>query len=354
MAQSPAVSVLLLAYEQAHVIGEAVAACLAQEGGPYELIFSDDASTDGTYEKMLEAVKGYGGPHRIVVRRNRRNLGIGRHYNELFSIARGQLFVTAAGDDISLPDRVTKLLAAWERSDRTVDLIASHVYDLDAFGRTIGVIEVDDLSEWRTVKQWALHRPYVIGAGHAFTRRLVQRFGPFRHSVSYEDQITTFRAIASGGAAFVPEPLVRYRRGGTSKVPDFPNMESMFAWNQRQVTRHLAEMYQLLDDAARIGVTDAVHQHVQDDLRKAEYMDQIAAARDFASRVRVIERSDALPFFWKWRRALHFTFPQATFRIKKATGAVQRRRTAMAPQPAPFDPSLAANRRERRLEQRSA
>lgn len=351
---SPVVSVLLLAYEQAHVVGEAIAACLAQEGGPYELIFSDDASTDGTYEKMLEAVRGYDGPHRVVVRRNRRNLGIGRHYNELFSIAWGELFVTAAGDDISLPDRVAKLVAAWDRSGRTVDLIASHVYDLDGCGRTIGVIEVDDLSEWRTVEQWTRQRPYVIGAGHAFTRRLVERFGPFRHNVSYEDQITTFRAIATGGAAFVPEPLVCYRRGGTSKLPDFPDMPSMFAWNQRQVKRRLAEMYQLLDDAARIGVSDAVRQHVQDDLRKAEYMDQIAAARDFASRVRVIERSKALPFFWKWRRALHFTFPQATFRIKKAAGAVPGRRIPMAPQAAQFMPSPDTNRGEPRLEQRSA
>lgn len=318
----PLVSVLMLAYEQAHLVRDSVAACLTLEGGPYELIFSDDCSNDGTYEAMRAAVKSYRGPHTVKVRRNRRNLGIGLHYNELFAEAKGELFVTAAGDDISAPSRVQKIVAAWEATNRTADLIASHVFDLDDQGQTHGVIEVDPLEQWRSLEEWAARRPYVIGAGQAFTRRLIQRFGLLHPGVFFEDQIMTFRAIALGGAVTVPEPLVAYRRGGTSRKPVFECADAMFAWRQRQTARELAEMYQLLDDASLAGATPLMREHLNGALLKAEYMQEIAAADDLASRVKIIGRAESLPFFWKWRRAMHFTFPQTTFAIKRATLAL--------------------------------
>lgn len=321
---TPSVSILMLAYEQAHLVREAIAACLAQEGGPYELIFSDDCSHDGTYEAMLEAVKGYRGPHTVRVRRNRRNLGIGLHYNELFAEAKGEFFVTAAGDDISMPSRVKKLVNAWEGTHRQADLIASHVFDLDDEGRTHGVIEVDPLEQWHSIEDWAARRPYVIGAGHAFTKRLIQRFGLLHPGVFYEDQIMTFRAIAMGGAVTVREPLVAYRRGGTSRKPVFNCAEAMFAWRQRQTARELAEMYQLLDDASLAGATTLMREHLQKPLQKAEYMQEITTAETLASRVKIIGRTSSLPFFWKWRRALHLSFPHATFAIKKAAWTLRQ------------------------------
>lgn len=315
---TPPVSVLMLAYEQAHLVRDAIAACLAQEGGPYELIFSDDCSRDGTYETMLEAVKGYRGPHMVKVRRNRRNLGIGLHYNELFAEAKGELFVTAAGDDISVPSRVRRLVEAWEATDRKVDLIASHVIDLGDDGQSHGVIEVDRLEQWHSIEDWAARRPYIIGAGQAFTRRLIQRFGLLHPGVFFEDQIMTFRALAMGGAVTVPEALVGYRRGGTSRKPVFASAEAMFAWKQRQTARELAEMYQLLDDASLVNATPLMQGHLQKPLLKAEYMQEITTAETLASRVKIIGRTSSLPFFWKWRRALHLSFPHATFAIKKA------------------------------------
>lgn len=321
---TPLVSVLLLAYEQAHLVRDAVAACLAQEGGPYEMILSDDCSRDGTYEAMLDAVKGYRGPHTVRVRRNRRNLGIGLHYNELFAEAKGELFVTAAGDDLSMPWRVQRLVDAWDATGRQVDLIASHVIDLDDAGHSRGVIEVSQLEQWRSIADWAACRPHVIGAGHAFTRRMVQRFGLLHPGVFYEDQINTFRAIATGGALTVPEPLVAYRRGGASRKPVFATVEAMLACRQQQTARSLAEMYQLLDDASLVSATPLMRKHLQMPLLKAEYMQEIADAETLKSRVKIISETNSLPFFWKWRRALHFTFPNLTFAIKRTAFLLHR------------------------------
>jgi hypothetical protein len=74
-------------------------------------------------------------------------VGIGEHYNQLVRQASGELLVTAAGDDIRTPDRVRRLVQAWDATDRRADLIASHLTDLDHQGNQHGTLRVDDLSQ---------------------------------------------------------------------------------------------------------------------------------------------------------------------------------------------------------------
>ena len=59
--------------------------------------------------------------------------------------------------------------------------------------------------------------PLVVGAAQAWTRRLFDLLRPVPEGVVAEDLVMVFRAIVSGGAATLPEPLVRYRRGGPSR-----------------------------------------------------------------------------------------------------------------------------------------
>jgi hypothetical protein len=81
------------------------------------------------------------------------------------------------------------------------------------------VLKVDDLAASGGVDGWLRHRPFVIGAGHAFTRRMMRSFGPLDPAIHHEDQIMVFRALATGGAVTVDAALVRYRRGGASATP---------------------------------------------------------------------------------------------------------------------------------------
>lgn len=314
--RQPTVSILLLAYQQAQLVRSAVEACLAQEGGPYEIILSDDASTDGTFEAMQLAVRGYDGHHHVVVRRNSANLGIGRHYNELVKLARGELLVTAAADDISVRDRVRQLELAWLATDCQADLVASHVLDLDDAGQSHGVIAVDDLAHWRSISAWIQKRPYVIGAGHAFTKRVMQRFGPFASDIAFEDQILSFRAIAMGGAITVPRPLVQYRRGGTSRCPNFGSAQAMFAWKQRQSARELAVMRQLLVDARTVGYEAELRESIGAQLSRAAYMQALGQCATAAQRLRTVMGHPELSAWWRYRRALQATFPGATFAMK--------------------------------------
>src|SRR4051794_36683637 len=117
------ISVLLLACNQAATARAAAESVLAQTGAPLEIVLSDDASSDHTFAVLEEVAAAYRGPHRVRARRNPVNLGIGAHYNRLLEETEGELLVTAAGDDLSLPHRVERLAAAWDASGRRADLI---------------------------------------------------------------------------------------------------------------------------------------------------------------------------------------------------------------------------------------
>ncbi len=313
---TPLVTILFLAYQQAQWARASAEACLAQTGGPFEVILSDDHSTDGTFEILQQVAADYRGPHQVRVRRSAANVGIGQHYNDLVGLARGELLVTMAADDFSVPDRVARQLAAWEATGRRADLIASHVIDMDPDGGLHGVIRVDDLGDWPTVTAWAARRPYIIGATHAFTRRLMTRFDPLDAQVFYEDQVMVFRAIAGGGAVTVDAPLVHYRRGGTSARPDFENPEARKRWTQRQRRRELAGVRQLLADAARVGCSELMSRHLGGELHRTTYLYALDDTTTDAERWRLAFDTRELPFGWRLRKALHLIYPTPTRAIQ--------------------------------------
>ena len=219
-ATAPRVSLLLLAYNQERYAEEAARSCLAQDSEPLEIVFSDDASSDRTHDILSSVAAGYRGPHRVVVRRNETNLGITGHYNRLVEASSGELLITAAADDTSHPDRAARLLAAWDATGGRADLISSHLVDVDAEGAEHGVLKVDDLAASGGVDGWLRRRPFVIGAGHAFTRRMMRSFGPLDPAIHHEDQIMVFRALASGGAVTVDAALVREGIGGDREMTE--------------------------------------------------------------------------------------------------------------------------------------
>ncbi|WP_293997904.1 glycosyltransferase family 2 protein [Sphaerotilus sp.] len=319
MSSSPAplVTIVFLAYQQIQWVRASAEACLAQRGGPYEILLSDDHSTDGTFEALQAVAAAYRGPHQVSVRQSATNLGIGQHYNDLVRLARGELLVTMAADDFSTPDRVERLLAAWESTGRRADLVASHVLDMDPQGQLHGVLRVDDLGQWTSLAQWAEKRPYIIGATHAFTRRLMEQVGPLDPQVFYEDQIMVFRAIAMGGAVTVDAPLVHYRRGGTSMKPAFESPEALLRWTQRQRRRELAEMRQLLADAQILGCVPLVQRHIGTKLARMAYLHALGESTTDAQRWQLVREHRDAPFWWRLRKALHGIYPQQTQALKQ-------------------------------------
>ena len=321
----PLVSLLLLAYRQADTVGAAVAGALAQTYSPLEILISDDAS-DGatagpTWAAIQAAVAGYQGPHRILLNRNPANLGIGAHLSQLVAMSRGELLLVAAGDDVSLPQRAAQTVAAWLAHGRRPDLIASALIDIDAQGSAHGMLRPANLADWHNATDWIARPPHVIGAAQAWTRRLFDRFGPLPTGTVAEDLVMVFRAIVSGGAITLDEPLVQYRRGGLSRRRRALHASEVSARLASNARHSLVELPCLLRDAALAGVSGAVAATLRRQLAREQHVAAQLAAGPLAARLRRLWRDHDVPTALRLRVFVYAAWPALLapgFALKRA------------------------------------
>lgn len=92
------VSVLMVTYNHAPFIRQAIHSVLTQEAGfEYELVIGDDCSTDGTGDIVRELAGEH--PGRIRVFRRTQNLGMHRNFVATLQACRGRYVALLDGDD---------------------------------------------------------------------------------------------------------------------------------------------------------------------------------------------------------------------------------------------------------------
>ncbi len=183
----PLVTFYVMTYNQARFIRQAVEAALAQTYSPLQIVLSDDCSTDGTFEIIQDAVKGYSGPHVVVLNRNDRNLGISDHVNRIIELATGELIIAADGDDVSSPVRAERCVDVWLRNGRPAALYSA-VSCIDADGRPSKrdgnqVVRAVSSGRARNASDRLLRfaqdgSPRLVSCSAAWTKELCEAFGP--------------------------------------------------------------------------------------------------------------------------------------------------------------------------------
>lgn len=235
----PLATILLTGHNQADFLRQAIEGALAQTYQPLEIILSDDASSDSSYEIMRQTAAAYRGPHRLVLNRNPKNLGITQHINVLGRLARGRYLFIAGGDDVSMPERVARCMEAWHKAEDRVAMVFTNLRQVNASGQTLwpktyvadnaqqGVFAslVSAIHGGRADLSCIERLPQslsecVIGASMAFDRALLDEFGPLPLVSPVEDMPLTFRARLLGGVVYVDEVLVNYRRHSGNFEPD--------------------------------------------------------------------------------------------------------------------------------------
>lgn len=207
------VTFVMFSYNQERYIEDACRAALAQTYSPLEIIFSDDCSVDRTFELLEAIVKSYKGPHKTILNRNQKNLGLINHVNKLFEISSGDLMVIAAGDDISLSDRVECLVHAFNQGGKKALVIHSSAMKINELNIELGILIPPVIGQSMSTVELADCQSLYIGATAAWSRSLYKEFGPIVFQDAYEDLVLGFRAVIKHSLAYVDKPLVRYRVG---------------------------------------------------------------------------------------------------------------------------------------------
>jgi hypothetical protein len=241
-------SVLFLTYNQEQLVQEAFQSLLDQDYDNLEIVVSDDGSRDGTWEVISQMAKQYTGPKKIVLNRNETNLGVIRNFYKAFGLSAGELLFPAAGDDVSLPSRCSECIHLWLECDKKPDLIATDGFDMLFDGTIVGIKETENLQDW-DVTRWSKRRPYMFGASHMLTRRLlaIRTLGSLVHA---EDQLFIIRALMMGGAMRCAAPLIKHRRGGVSQTQHLGTYQEKKARLFKSSQQALLERDEILLDAA--------------------------------------------------------------------------------------------------------
>ena len=112
MRSTPLVSVGLFVYNGERFIEEALISILSQTFTDFELIISDNASTDRT-GKIAEAYAKR--DNRIRYYRSEKNMGAGWNAQRVYELATGKYFKWAAVDDLLEPDLLRRCVEILER-----------------------------------------------------------------------------------------------------------------------------------------------------------------------------------------------------------------------------------------------
>ena len=209
----PLASLLVAFYNQEQFVQDTVKGALAQTYSNLEIIFSDDCSTDGTFNAIKDAIKDYKGPHRVVLNRNEKNMGLIPHVNkELFELSHGDYICLAGGDDVSLPERVSDAVALFE-DNPNLQAIAFSCKRIDKNGNPIGESSTSrDIIYERNSGNYLKSCDMVTpGFGLSFRREMLNRFGPLDIDCQTEDSTIRFRCLLMGSVLYTKKYGILYR-----------------------------------------------------------------------------------------------------------------------------------------------
>lgn len=148
----PRVSIGLPVFNGEKYLKEALDSILTQTYQDFELIISDNASTDRTQQICREySTKD----SRIHYYRNEKNLGAPRNYNRVFGLSSGEYFKWAAHDDIHAPEYVRKCVSVLD-TDPSIILCHSKTLRVDEHCHIVGNY---DRKMWR-ISSWKPHERF--------------------------------------------------------------------------------------------------------------------------------------------------------------------------------------------------
>jgi glycosyltransferase involved in cell wall biosynthesis len=131
---NPRVSIGMPVYNGANFIRCSLQSLLAQDYQDFELIISDNGSTDETEWICRQLAQSDG---RIRYFRNDINYGASWNFNNVFRLARGQFFKWAAHDDECHPTMLRRCIEVLERAPDRVAMVYPLAELIDEQGKTL-------------------------------------------------------------------------------------------------------------------------------------------------------------------------------------------------------------------------
>ena len=200
---TPAVSVVMTAYNRADYIAESIDSVIAQTFADFELIVVDDCSTDCT----LEIARKYERKDpRVRVVANERNLGDYGNRNHGATLVRAPLFKYHDSDDVMYPHCLQVMVSMMQSEPRA------------GFGLSLGAAWPGDPCPMLLTPRQAYQREFFGGglfqsgpAGAIFRTATFKQLGGFVDEGAASDHLFWMRACTTEHVLLLPADLFWYR-----------------------------------------------------------------------------------------------------------------------------------------------
>jgi len=201
----PRVSVLMSVYNNVSSVDESIRSIVAQTFSDWEMILIDDASTDGSADRLLRWQERDG---RIRVLRNETNAGLAASLNRALNNASGAYVARMDGDDVAMPHRFARQAAFLDQNP-------------DCALVSAGCVLFDEQGEWG--RRFGLPRPkkrdFLWGSQFLHPASMMRReallaaggYRVSRDTLRTEDYDLFMRMYALGyHGCNLDEPLLKY------------------------------------------------------------------------------------------------------------------------------------------------
>jgi glycosyltransferase involved in cell wall biosynthesis len=207
MSDSPAVSVLMPAYNAERYLEEAVESILAQTYKDFEFLIIDDGSTDGT-RGILER---FAARDPRVRYRSRPNTGLVVALNEMIAMARAPLLARMDADDVALPDRFERQVH-YLKAHPEVLVVGGMIDLIDYKGRVIAS-GGNPLTDDAELQQSALEGKTPLSHPTVMMRReVVLAVGGYRQEMDLAEDLDLWLRLGERGQlANLPRVVLKYR-----------------------------------------------------------------------------------------------------------------------------------------------
>jgi glycosyltransferase involved in cell wall biosynthesis len=256
--RTPSVSVLVTTFNHARYVEEALESLRRQTSSDFEVIITDDASTDGCAEVIESWLARTGFAAQFI--RNAVNRGICANRNTAIGRAAGRFVCSLSGDDAYAPERIERQLDCFSSQPDDVCAVYSDALMVDADGASMGRSVLDQKLAGGTPPQGELFpllvRDNFLPAPAVMVRKsAIAAVGGYDESLFYEDFDMWLRLSRRFRFVYLPGRLVRFRRHSASMSNNPRNSPLMLESRTRILVKWLDGN---LDRAIRNLVLDSL------------------------------------------------------------------------------------------------
>ena len=262
---SPRVSFIVTGYNEEKYIREAVLSAFHQDYPNLQVVLSDNASTDRTFEIMRELAASAPAGIDVVLNRNAENLHLSGNLQKAAELCDGEVIVRGCGDDVFARDRATRTLDYFEANPKVM-ASACRYQLIGGDGQQVPGATCKNHAPpgWEQMTSVQILQCCVTGrsgsgiygCAAAYRKCLFTMFPPLPSGILWDDQMLLFRATMLGGAGWMDDQLVQYRTHGGNSVGAAigPGKLSVM-----EMERHRARLCSLVLDAMDVWERDLAH-----------------------------------------------------------------------------------------------